>query len=125
MKECKCTQEQKSKGEKCDFCKKRDAYRAKKVAPRSAEVPKEKETLKLFDVPENWEDHWDGMPEYNQEKQEPVQKIIMSFRTYEDAKAFGELLEQKVTYKTKSMWYPEMVHAKFENLRWKSDEEEE
>ena len=53
-----------------------------------------------------YEKDWRGMPEFNQENAKPIQQIIVSFATFEDAKKFGDLLGQKVTYKTKSLWYP-------------------
>lgn len=58
------------------------------------------------DVPFAWEKEWNGMPEYKMDDKTPVQQIIISFKSYEDAKKFGELLGQKVSKKTKSLWYP-------------------
>ena len=62
----------------------------------------------LFDTDElrKWEEHWKGMPEFIQDDMMPVQQVIVSFKTRDDAKKFGEFVGQKVTYKTKSMWWP-------------------
>lgn len=67
--------------------------------------------LPLFDkseIPYNWEKDWQDMPEFSQEDITPIHQIIVSFETYEDVKTFGELLNQKITYKTKSIWFPEL-----------------
>ena len=46
------------------------------------------------------------MPEFVQEDLQPIQQIIISFATREDVEEFAELIEQKLTSKTKSIWYP-------------------
>jgi len=51
-------------------------------------------------------DDWQDMPEFVQEKNDAFRKIIISFTSEEDAQAFGKLLDQHVTDKTKSLWYP-------------------
>ncbi len=66
--------------------------------------------MKLFDEPENWKEHWDGMPEFVQEKQKPYAQIIFRFANEEDLQKFAKLIEQKLTKKTKSAWYPFKSH---------------
>jgi hypothetical protein len=53
-----------------------------------------------------WKPYWKDMPEFIMEDMEPAQKIIVSFEFLEDAKKFGELLGQKITPDTISLWYP-------------------
>lgn len=53
---------------------------------------------------------WDGMPEFVQEKKEPFSKIIIRFDTEEDLKEFAKLINQKLTPKTKSIWFPFKSH---------------
>ena len=53
---------------------------------------------------------WVGMPEFVQEKQEPFAKIIVRFETEQDLKEFAELIDQKLTSKTKSIWHPFKSH---------------
>ena len=68
-----------------------------------------REQLSLFsreEIPFEWEKEWQGMPEFSMENKEPVQRIIISFRDFEDVKKFGELMGQKVTSKTDSLWFP-------------------
>lgn len=54
--------------------------------------------------------HWDGMPEFTQEKKDPFSQIIVRFETEEDLNEFAELIGQKLTPKTKSIWHPHRPH---------------
>ena len=68
------------------------------------------ETLSLFsreELPYEWEQHWQNMPEFVQENADPHQSIILHFRSEYDRKEFEKLIGQKFTYKTKSAWFPE------------------
>lgn len=58
----------------------------------------------------NWKEHWKNMPEFIQEKQEPFSKINVRFETEEDLNEFAELIGQKLTPKTKSIWHPYKPH---------------
>ena len=53
---------------------------------------------------------WKDMPEFVQTKQKPYSSIIIRFATKEDLTAFSELIEQKLTNRTKSIWYPFRSH---------------
>lgn len=55
-------------------------------------------------------EHWDGMPEFVQNKQEPFSKITVRFETENDLNEFAELIGQKLTPKTKSIWHPHKPH---------------
>jgi len=70
------------------------------------------------DVTKEWEKHWKGMPEYKQENNPPYMKIFMSFRNEEDYKAFAELVDQNLTEKTKSIWYPKLDRDENTLKRW-------
>lgn len=66
----------------------------------------------LFDdLPTEHDIHWAGMPEFIQDKQEPYSKIIIRFRSEKDLQEFAELVDQALTAKTQSMWYPELVRG--------------
>ena len=56
-------------------------------------------------------EHWKGMPEFVQEKQEAFKKLIVRFNSQEDVDAFAELIGQKITPKTKSLWFPALVRG--------------
>ncbi len=54
---------------------------------------------------------WDEMPEFIQEKKEPFSKIIIRFENENDLLRFSELIGQKLTKKTKSIWHPKLVRG--------------
>lgn len=54
----------------------------------------------------SWNEEWQNMPEFLQEDKEPFQSIVVSFEKKEDLDAFAKLVNQKITYKTKSIWFP-------------------
>jgi hypothetical protein len=53
---------------------------------------------------------WVGMPEFVQEKKEPFKTLIVRFETESDYKDFENLICQKLTIKTKSIWHPFKSH---------------
>lgn len=68
------------------------------------------------------DDSWNGMPEFVQEKDGAYRKIIMSFKTEQDAQDFSKLINQRVTDKTKSLWFP--AKEKNESIfKWVEDED--
>lgn len=68
--------------------------------------------------PNNWKQHWKGMPEFEQNDNPPFRKLIISFRNQEDFDEFAEKLDQRVTDKTKSIWYPALDKEANSLLRW-------
>ena len=58
-------------------------------------------------VVDNPEEEWQGMPEYDNEDKTAQQQIIINFKSFDDVQKFSELMGQKITEKTKSLWYPE------------------
>ncbi len=64
------------------------------------------EQQNFFDKGEAWEDTWEGMPEFVQEDQSPHQSILVHFASIEDRQKFSELIDQTITIKTQSVWYP-------------------
>ena len=56
-------------------------------------------------------DEWKNMPEFVQDKQEPFAKIIVRFNSQEDLDEFSNLIGQKLTPKTKSIWHPQLVRG--------------
>ena len=65
-----------------------------------------------FDEMQNWKEHWQDMPEFIVGDEKPHQQIIVSFKSKEDVEAFSKLINQKLTYKTKSVWYPKVERLK-------------
>lgn len=78
----------------------------------------------LFDDFENdWQKEWKGMPEFVQEDLTSYRKIVVHFRNNEDVKRFSELLDQKITPKQPSLWFPEMKPRRYAHLRYENNEE--
>ena len=65
---------------------------------------------------------WVGMPEFIQEKQEPFAKIIVRVNSEADLEELSELLGQKLTAKTKSVWFPFRSHWGAGKKFWVCDE---
>ena len=55
---------------------------------------------------DEWEQHWQGMPEYDQEDLSAYRTISIHFRNENDVNIFADLVDQKITQRTKSIWYP-------------------
>jgi hypothetical protein len=71
---------------------------------------KKQQTFESTGVPQttDWKEEWKDMPEFIQEKKEPYSKIIIRLKTKEDLDEFAELIDQKLTDKTKSIWHPKL-----------------
>ncbi len=67
--------------------------------------------------------HWREMPEYSNPAQKPFAKIVVNLKTEEDFNTFVKLMEQPITHKTKSIWYP--MKEKNVNRIWGWYEDEE
>jgi len=59
----------------------------------------------------DYEKAWEGMPEFEQEDLSAMKSIIVHFASQDDIDEFSELIEQGITEKTKSIWYPKREHA--------------
>jgi hypothetical protein len=82
---------------------------------------KELKQHNLFENSENlekWQDEWKGMPEFIQEDLQPFQSVIVHFEKREDMDEFSKLVEQKLTYKTKSIWYPKAEIGTYADKRY-------
>lgn len=67
----------------------------------------------LFEVDEkepDWKKEWKDMPEFIQEKKDCYVKIIIRFEDEQSLKEFSNLINQKLTKKTKSIWFPFKSH---------------
>jgi len=62
----------------------------------------------LLDLPEPWEEHWQNMPEFIQKEQTPWKTIHVHFKSKEDMLEFSKLVKQKITERTKFIWYPKL-----------------
>ncbi len=57
--------------------------------------------------PDDPAEHWQGMPEFEQEDQESWKRLIVHFKNRDDYEAFARLIGQSLTEKTRSIWYPQ------------------
>jgi len=66
----------------------------------------------------DWRDEWTDMPEFIQEDLEPIRTLYLHFECEDDIKAFSELVRQKITPDTKSLWYPELETKQYMDKRY-------
>jgi hypothetical protein len=77
----------------------------------------------LFDdATDDWRAEWVGMPEFMQEPDKPHQTITIRFRNAEDVQEFADLIGQRITPLTKSIWHPYKPHRLPDKKVWVDDE---
>ena len=62
--------------------------------------------------------YWKGMPTFDQNDNPPWKQIYVNFRNKEDYEAFAKLVEQDLTDKSKSIWYPKLDIEENSLHRW-------
>lgn len=72
----------------------------------------------------NPENEWKGMPEFNQEELKHF-KLIVHFVDDEAVNMFSELVGQKITEKTKYIWFPKQPNANMAAFEYITVDEEE
>ncbi|MFP2239942.1 ParB/Srx family N-terminal domain-containing protein [Pseudescherichia vulneris] len=72
--------------------------------------------------PDNPADHWEGMPDFNQEDKNGFHRMVVHFETEADVQNFATLVGQKITEKTKFIWYPEHQRDQVADKAYISDE---
>lgn len=65
----------------------------------------------LFENERPWEQEWQGMPEFVQERRREYAKLIIRFRNQEDLDAFATLIGQRLNRNSQCTWYPEFDKA--------------
>jgi len=65
----------------------------------------------LFEIPEPWEEAWEGMPEFIQEDQESFDSIVVHFRNAKDRRKFLMRVGEDPA-RRKSIWYPRMEYLR-------------
>lgn len=71
--------------------------------------PSVKKQEKLFvekEIDYDTKYEWNNMPEFINENNDAHRKIIVSFQDEKSVKKFADLLDQRITDKTKSLWFP-------------------
>ena len=85
-----------------------------------AEKIEEEKTIQenLFEIPSETETEWQNMPEYLHSDKTSIRQIIVHFKTQEDINKFEKAMEQNITGKTKSIWYPKLKIDRFMDKVW-------
>lgn len=65
--------------------------------------------------------HWEGMPEFDQQDATAYKRIVVHFPNQEQVDAFSALVEQEVTEKTKYLWFPEIEIDKASDKKYKTE----
>lgn len=60
----------------------------------------------LFDMGNSWDEDWQNMPEFEMEDQKPWKTVLVHFKNRDDYLKFIELMGQRMTEQTKSVWFP-------------------
>jgi uncharacterized protein YukJ len=72
----------------------------------------------------DYQDHWLGMPDFDQKKLRPYAQIIIRVDNEDDLNELSKRLGQKLTKKTKSAWFPFRSHWGLEKKVWVTDNDE-
>ena len=75
----------------------------------------------LFEYEKTWEQHWKGMPEFCQNDLDPIKQLIVSFSSLSDLEKFAKLVNQRITFNTKSIWFPCVEATQQINKRYVSE----
>lgn len=102
------------------------------AAPQTAAAPPEPppaeaEAPSLFgelDQFTSWWAEWVGMPEFCQEDIGPWKSLMVHFESRVDMEAFAKLVEQTITYRTRSVWYPKAEIGRFSDKRYIEERKE-
>ena len=72
----------------------------------------------LFGEKTEWETEWEGMPEFVQENLLPAYSVKVNFTCIEDLQRFAKLIDQPLTTKTQSVWFPAQERRSSSKLRY-------
>lgn len=67
---------------------------------------------------DSYKEEWKDMPEFVQENLMPVKSIKINFASINDMNEFSKLIGQKLTDKTKSVWFPKQNYIKPSEYRY-------
>jgi hypothetical protein len=80
-------------------------------------MARENDQISLFDeeIENEWQKEWKGMPEFSQEDQTSWKSVIIHFESREDMDQLSELIGQKLTFRTRSIWFPKAEIGRYAN----------
>lgn len=76
------------------------------------------ETLQKFET--DWEKSWIGMPDFKMENLQSWQSLKIHVTCIEDREKLSTLLDQTITPKTRSVWFPKAPIGSFKDKSWHS-----
>lgn len=68
--------------------------------------------------------HWTGMPEFDQEDKTAYRSIQIHFKDQASVDQYAELIGQKITEKTRFVWFPEIEIETYADKRYSAESEE-
>lgn len=69
------------------------------------------------------ETEWQGMPEFNQQDKKAFRSIPVHFKDQAAVDAFAKLIGQKITPKTRFIWFPEVEIERYADKRYAAGED--
>jgi len=66
----------------------------------------------------DYDEAWEGMPEFDQKDKTAFQSIHIHFKNQDGVDKFAELIGQAITEKTRFLWYPEIEIEKYADKRY-------
>jgi len=99
----------------------KDSYYYERIDPATLSAKQNKSTkkkAKKSEGVEDWEKEWKDMPEFVQENLAPWLSLKVHFKDFKGLAAFSKLVKQKITKKTKFIWYPEALKAKYSDKEY-------
>ena len=77
-------------------------------------MPKKGQTSIFPDgqLPTNWEESWEGMPEFSSGDLNPIRTIYIHFVDVADILVFARLLNQNITERTKYLYFPKQTEKR-------------
>ena len=72
----------------------------------------------LFGEQEAWQEEWQGMPEFDQKNLLPEYSVRVNFSSYEDLQKFASMVDQTISIKTQSIWFPKQERENLSNKRY-------
>lgn len=66
-------------------------------------------------------DEWQGMPEFDQQDKKAFRSLALHFKDQAAVDAFAELVGQKITPKTRFLWFPEIEIERYADKRYTAE----
>jgi hypothetical protein len=64
----------------------------------------------------DYDELWQGLPEYSDNVEKPFKSVVIHFKTEEDFKKFNKITAIGMTSKTRSTWYPKKDRVAVQNV---------